>query len=472
MGAVVDTTPAVRVGAGRIGGQAASLPWRAGLAGRSVLLIYAVAFSLVVSLAAWLVVGPEATQAAKPVNSLGLRAEYDIAAAINWQQGKVTVTSVAHIRNTRDSNVGKLAFNLLPLKLGHITDLTASVGKNPVTPTVSDQTVLITLPTALGPTEEVNVTIGYRATFNTNTGGKKALFMKKNGIAAAYRWIPWLSRQQRYSTPNFGETWVTANSPRVTVTLTSDAGLVYATSGKRVATNGNSQTFKAHNVRDFNFAASPNYKIKKTTWNGIRLRVLYKVSNPSALMSWSLKALKRFSNRVGKYPYDHLDVAETPAGAGMESPGMTWVDATLAKSHFAYIVVHEMSHQWFYGAVGNNQATQPFLDEAVGDFLTRDMLGSFRQPSCAKARLDLRVYDYSARCYNEVVYVQGGLYLRNYRNQVGDNKFWAGLRNYFLARKFELGNTREFLDTLDAASGYKSQNHANRFPSLYNEGGQ
>ena len=179
-------------------------------------------------------------------------------------------------------------------------------------------------------------------------------------------------------------------------------------------------------MRDFNFAASPDYRIKKTTWNGIRLRVLYKTSNPNALMSWSLKALKRFSNRVGKYPYNHLDVAETPAGVGMESPGMTWVDATLAKSRFAYIVVHEMSHQWFYGAIGNNQATQPFLDEAVGDFLTRDMLGSFRQPSCAKARLDLRVYDYSGRCYNEVVYVQGGLYLRNYRNQVGDNRFWDG----------------------------------------------
>ena len=32
----------------------------------------------------------------------------------------MTVHSVAHVRNTRDNNVGKLAFNLLPLKLGHI----------------------------------------------------------------------------------------------------------------------------------------------------------------------------------------------------------------------------------------------------------------------------------------------------------------------------------------------------------------
>ena len=125
--------------------------------------------------------------------------------------------------------MGKLAFNLLPLKLGHIQEITANVGKQTVTPTVSDQTLLIVLPNALAPGEEVNVTIGYKATFNTNTGGKKSLFMKKNGIAAAYRWIPWLSRQQKFSTPNFGESWVTGTSPRVTVTLTSGAGLIYAT---------------------------------------------------------------------------------------------------------------------------------------------------------------------------------------------------------------------------------------------------
>jgi hypothetical protein len=384
----------------------------------------------------------------------------------------MTVTSTAHVRNNRGSNVNRLAFNLLPLKLGRLTGLSAAVGKNAVTPVVSDQTVLITLPAPLAPTEQVNVTIGYKATFNTTTGGKKSLFMRKNNIAAAYRWIPWLSRQQKYATPNFGESWVTGSSPRVTVTLTSGASLKYATSGRRTRVDGNSQTFTAHNVRDFNFAASPDYRMKSTTWNGIRLRVLYKAANPNGLMSWSLKALKRFSNKVGKYPYDHMDVAETPAGTGMESPAMTWVDASLARSRFPYIVVHEMSHQWFYGTIGNNQALQPFLDEAVGDFLTRDMLGAFRQPSCAKARLDLRVYDYSGRCYNEVIYVQGGLYLRNYRNHVGSDNFWAGMRSFYKNRKFDVANTRDFLDHLDAASGYRSQLHADRFPSLYSQRGQ
>jgi hypothetical protein len=437
-----------------------------------VLLRHTLAVSLFLAFAAVFVIGAHPALAAKKVNSIGLRAEYDVSANINWAKGTMTVTSVAHILNTRDNNVSRLAFNLLPLKIGNVSELAAGVWKSSVQPVVSDQTILITLPKALAPGAETKVTIFYKARFNTKTSGKKSLFMRKNNIAAAYRWIPWLTRQQRYSTPNFGESWVTGTSPRVTVTLTSGANLKYATSGKRTSVDGDSVTFTAHDVRDFNFAASPDYKIKSTKWNGIKMRVLYKASSPTKLMSWSLRSLKRFSNKIGKYPYDHLDVAETPAGTGMESPAMTWVDATLAKSRFPYIVVHEMSHQWFFSTVGNNQGLQPFLDESVGDFLTRDMLGSFRQPSCAKGRLDLRVYDYSGRCYNEIIYVQGGLYLRNYRNQVGGDNFWAGMRSFYSQRKFEVANTRDFLDHLDAASGYKSQLHAERFPSLYRQGGQ
>ncbi len=127
------------------------------------------------------------------------------------------------------------------------------------------------MPNALAPADEVNVTIGYKATFNTSTSGKKVLFMKKNGIAAAYRWIPWLSRQQKYSTPNFGESWITGNSPRVTVTLTLRRGarLRDERQARRMAT-ATAVTFTANNVRDFNFAASPDYQIKKTTWKGIK----------------------------------------------------------------------------------------------------------------------------------------------------------------------------------------------------------
>ena len=429
------------------------------------MLATAVAVSLIGSLGAWLFVG--ATPVSAAPNSLGLRATYDVNANINWSQNAMSVASVAHVKNTTSGAVSRLTFNLLPLRLSKVTQLAASADGRQVTPVVTDQSLIITLHNTLAPGEEVDVRIDYRATFNSDTGGKRSLLMKKNGIAAAYRWIPWLSRQQQFSTPNFGESWVTAVSPKVTVRFTSDAGLKYATSGRRNGGSGQTQTFVATNVRDFNFSASPHYSVKKVSWGGISIDVFYKTNNPNRLLDWTIRAFERFTAKVGPYPYDQFVVAETPAGGGMESPGLVWIDATLAPSRFPYVVVHETAHQWFYSAVGNNQATHPFVDEAVSDFLTRDLLSSFRKSACATTNLDRTVYKYSGRCYPEVIYVQGGLYLRDYKAEVGADSFWRGLNNFYRDRKFGIAGIRSLLDSLDAASGYNSQRHENRFPSLY-----
>jgi hypothetical protein len=41
------------------------------------------------------------------------------------------------------------------------------------------------------------------------------------------------------------------------------------------------------------------------------------------------------------------------------------------------------------------------------------------------------------------------------------------MRQFYDMYRFGIGGTRRFLDTLDAASGYDSELHARRFPSLY-----
>ena len=293
------------------------------------------------------------------------------------------------------------------------------------------------------------------------------LLMKKDGIITAYRFVPWMSKAQKFDTPNFGESWVTATSPQVDVTLTSDVALKYATTGVGTGVNGNTKTFHATNVRDFNFTASPNYKIKKQTWNGIAVRVYTIDANADTWMNWTLQALQRFTDKIGPYPYEQLNVAEIPTGVGMESPGLIWIDKTLAKSRVPYIVVHETAHQWFYSAIGNNQATNPFVDEAMADFLTRDLLTDFRASQCAQGRLDKSVYAYQGNCYPEVLYVQGGLYLRDYKQQVGADNFWNALAGLYRDLKFRIVSTHMFWQYLDNATGYDSAQHHDRFPSLF-----
>jgi aminopeptidase N len=220
-------------------------------------------------------------------------------------------------------------------------------------------------------------------------------------------------------------------------------------------------------VRDFNFAASPIYTVTRARWKGIDIQ-FYTTTHPVDLLrKWTLAALKRFSAELGKYPYKQLSVAEMPAGTGMESPQMTWISSTRSLSDVRYLAVHEVAHQWFYGVVGDNQQLQPFMDEGVSDFLARDLLDAFRKSHCANDRLDGSVYDYDAHCYDEVVYVQGADYLDAYRDKVGNRDFWNGMRAFYRSHEFRIGGIRGLLDSLDEASGFNSQRHAKRFPTLY-----
>ena len=441
-----------------------------GVAGRDRRRSAACFAALVAAWVALLIVSGSPVQAAsnKPPNDLSLRATYNASAFVHWSKGTLSVSSTATVTNTSGGELSALTFNLITLQTGAADVTKVAVGGAPAQFTATGQTLVVTLPQKVPPRQKVDVRIDYEATFNAAASGShRSLLIKQGGIATAYRWIPWLSRQQRFAAPNFGETWVTAVSPRVTVTLKSDAQLTFATNGTRTGSGASGQTFSATNVRDFNFAASPNYSVTTVSQGGVTVRFYSQGGIAANIRKWTLLALDRFDAKIGAYPYPQLTVAMIPAGSGMESPGMTWISTTEPPSNRAYLSVHEVAHQWFYGVVGNNQATQPFLDEGVADFLARDTLNSFRNSRCPQARLDGTVYDYSAKCYNEVVYVQSSQYLNQYRNAVGDKSFWSGMSQFYREYKFKIGNTRAFWDTLDAASGYNSQLHADRFPSLY-----
>ena len=119
-------------------------------------------------------------------------------------------------------------------------------------------------------------------------------------------------------------------------------------------------------------------------------------------------AFEALEARLGPYPYPIFKVVQSAGGYGMESPGLIWIPTGHARANLRYLVAHETAHQWFYGIVGNDQAREPFADEAAADFVARYVLGLHRASRCPTGRLDLSIYEYSPRCYYEKIYIQGG----------------------------------------------------------------
>ena len=224
-----------------------------------------------------------------------------------------------------------------------------------------------------------------------------------------------------------------------------------ATSGRRVATTGLSSTWLAENVRDFNIAASPSWTARTQKVGSVSVRVYsFPGGNGTRLMSLAVRALRRYQALMGSYPYPTFAVAESGGGSGMESPGLIWIPRGLTSGQLPWLVSHETAHQWFYSLVGNDQARQPFADEAMADFLARYITGTGRTSRCATATLDRSIYGYSRSCYFEIVYVQGGRVLDALRRRMGGPAFWAGIRDYLATNRFGLGGTKLLLDTLDA----------------------
>jgi hypothetical protein len=312
------------------------------------------------------------------------------------------------------------------------------------------------------------VTIDYTATFAARSSTKRYLFEKRDGVITAYRWIPWLSRPYAFKTPGFGEPLVTEVTREVSVKLTSDnPRLKFATSGDLVASDGATEQYVARDVRDFNFSASPRYAVATETYGGVEFDYYTDALSRSTLAGLAHGAFDRYTELVGAYPYSRLVIAETANGEGMESPGMIWIPRTTTSADRRYLVRHEIAHQWFYAVVGNDQARDPFADEALAELLTRTIVGR-RASRCTESALDRSVYEYSARCYYEVVYVQGAEYLNEYRQRVGDEAFWAGMRLYYERYSFKVGGTLELLQTLDeVAPEGTGGGHEERFPSLF-----
>jgi hypothetical protein len=399
-------------------------------------------------------------------NSLALSATYDVHATFGWDDREVTVSTVAVVTNTARWPVSVLAFNLAALRTGDARVGEVAVDGTPATPAIDDQTVVVPLAQELGPTETATVSIRYSARLHASASvdGDAWEFARIDDVLTAYRWIPWLSRTTRFNRPNVGDPFVTASSPHIRVSITTDRDVAMATSGRRVNSDGLTQVFEASNVRDFNFAASTSYRTRSTTVGQTTITFFYRTLPADAVLATAARALRDFGDKIAPYPFPTLTIAEIGPWSAFESPAHFWVGDNTPQSLLAWTVAHEVAHQWFYSVVGNDQAREPFADEALADFMARNLLSKFVDSKCAPDRLDQSIYDIGD-CYAWVIYVQGVALLRAYRDRVGANAFWRGLADYYADHRFGIGSTRAALDALAAASGVEVDHR--RFPSLY-----
>jgi hypothetical protein len=382
-------------------------------------------------------------------------------------QGTVGITA----RNDSGAGIDRLRLNTVMGSLGRLVLGAVTVDGRTAAASTSDQTVTVLLGGVLPDGATATIVVPFRATLRSTTGGDTWLFTRANGITSMYRWVPWISLTTPFDRPNFGDPFVTPVSPKVTLRLRTDVPTNVVVNGTRtsVSADGRTTTWTLTNVRDVEVNAAADYRTATRQVGDTSVRVITRPGQPSAaLLSATDNAITKLEARLGPYPWPVLRIVQSSGGVGMEGPGEVWIPAGVAPSNMPYLLMHEVGHQWFFGLVGNDQAREPFADEAVTDMVARYLTGTRRGPRCAAGTLDGTVYAYSYTCYYERIYIQGGNLLDDARKRMGTATFFAALRGYIADHRWQLVHTRTLLDALDAATplnlaaGWRS-----RFPTLY-----
>ncbi|MET0398931.1 MAG: M1 family metallopeptidase [Longimicrobiaceae bacterium] len=139
--------------------------------------------------------------------------------------------------------------------------------------------------------------------------------------------------------------------------------------------------FRAENVHDFAWAASPRFRWDSETWDGVRCHSFYEpdAENWTTAADMTCFSIKEFSTRWFRYPYPQATSVAGPVG-GMEYPMFVMVGSTGTEQSVFSTIAHEQGHEWFPMIVSSNERRYAWMDEGFNTFID-NWTGALRYPA-------------------------------------------------------------------------------------------
>jgi aminopeptidase N len=389
--------------------------------------------------------------------------------------------------NRENEPLNEVYFRLFPnIAGGEATVSAVKVDNQDVKPVyeLQNSAVRVPLATTLQPGEQVVVQMDFAIKVPREMGGNYGLFGYFDNVLVLDEFYPVIPVYDdegwnvEVPPPNGDVTYFDASF--YVVRVTAPAKLTLVASGIEVSrqSEGDNQvlTFAAGPARDFYLAASDRYTVisetvGETTVNSYTFEE--RVDGAKLTLQHATGALKSYNARFGVYPYTELDVASTPMQAlGMEYPGIMGIALNLydpnekvgglpSQVMLESTVAHEVAHQWFYNAVGNDQVDEPWLDEAIVQYVTglyyvdthgesaarsyrESWYGRWDRVDRAEIPIGLPVGAYVDKEYGAIVYGRGPLFATALAEEMGQQKFDEFLRDYYQSHKWGIGTSDAF----------------------------
>lgn len=277
-----------------------------------------------------------------------------------------------------------------------------------------------------------------------------------------------------------------------------DKNFIVASSGKQtdeiITGNIKTTTYKAQGVRDFAIVASNKFNVISDKYNNTTIEYYY-FDDLSA--NTSLKAgvdsIKTFSKLFGKFPYENYSIVQSDfIYGGMEYPNLVMISEDIENTDdYLNVIIHETAHQWWYAMVGNDQYTNPWLDESLTDYCTilfydnndgynlnhKDMIEANRNNYSTFITVYTDVLgsiDTSMRAVNDYntepeytycIYVKGVLMYESLYSLVGKKDFYKALSIYFENNQFTNATKQDLISAFETACNKDLSNFFNSWLS-------
>jgi hypothetical protein len=382
----------------------------------------------------------------------------------------------------------ELVFNFNALQIpGVVADLTARIDGSVAEPWLEG--VWLHLPLSATTAADKPLTVGF---------GYKLLLPVVEPWAWAWRgtlgytatqtnlgdWYPVLAWRSpggqwvRHTPSPLGE-YTTAPAADYSVRLSTADGQalpLVAGSGEPAAC-GADHCFTISGARFVAYVVAPGMEaITATTRAGQTVTSVYLPEHAAAgaaALKAATAALDIFAGRYGPIPQTTYTQVEGDFYDGMEYSGITFVGRSYYESYdgtpqnlLTIISAHEAAHQWWHTLVGNDQAAEPWLDEALATYSELVFMEA-EHPEATTWWWVSRVYSYvpagpvdgsiyeflNFRTYVDGVYLRGAQMLQTMRQALGDERFFGFLRAYAAAHAGGVATGADFWQAYDQAGG-------------------
>ncbi|MCA2001562.1 MAG: hypothetical protein LDL51_06840 [Chloroflexi bacterium] len=414
------------------------------------------------------------------------RAKYTLDTTIDYDAHTVAVSEKILYPNLTGKQLNTLALAVVPnLWSGSFAMTGLALNGAPITTyTLNGQRLDIALPDFFKPNEVMTIDVQFNlilpfAEQEDPSVSRPRIYGYTKRQLNLTNWYPfvvphvngeWVLHEPWY----YGEHLVyDAADYEVNVKFTDPAAApVVAASGAPEQQDGFTR-YVVNSARTFALSASREFQVSSVQVGDVTVSSYYfpffEWGGQAALQA-SAEALSVYSTRYGAYPHKTLSLVMGDFNDGMEYSAFFYLsrdfyslyDGTPA-NYLTFVAVHETSHQWWFEQVANDQAQQPWLDEALATYSERvyyenvhpDLINwwwsyriDFYNP---QGFVDIPIYDGQGfRPYTNAAYFQGAHFLDELRARIGDEAFFAFIQDYLAQGRGKIVGASDFFRILAA----------------------